>query len=101
MNTTRPTHSTERSACAVCGVHDERALSTLKLAMGARVFVCGSHDLIYRRSGKTASTIEELRAIARDRRGDQSARRDEGDELGAQLAAAFVVEKRTGQDRRR
>jgi hypothetical protein len=101
VNITRPTHTPERSACAVCGVHDERALSTLKLALGTRVIVCGTHDLVYRRSGQTASTVEELRAIARDRREDRSARRDEGDELGAQLAAAFVSEKRSGQDRRR
>jgi hypothetical protein len=86
--------------CVVCGERDERALSTVKLAEGARVVVCGSHDLIYRRSGKVASSIDELRAIARDRR-QRSLRRDHGDELGAQLMAAFAPDRRAAGDRRR
>jgi hypothetical protein len=85
----------------VCGERDERALSTLRLIDGTRVFVCGSHDLIYRRSGQTAGTVEELCSIARDRRGEQSVRRDMGDELGAQLASAFTKERRSGTERRR
>jgi hypothetical protein len=90
----------DRSSCVVCGERDERALSTLKLIDGTRVFVCGSHDLIYRRSGQTASTVEELREIAADRR-EHSARRDAGDELGSQLSAAFANDRRSGQERRR
>jgi len=93
-------HTTERSACVVCGELDERALSTLKLVDGSRVFVCGTHDLIYRRSGETASTVEELCAIARDRR-ERGARRDVGDELGARLTSAFSGDRRSGQERRR
>src|SRR5258706_8829538 len=76
--------ATERSACVVCGELDERALSTLKLIDGSRVFVCGTHDLIYRRSGETASNVEELCTIAKERR-ERSVRRDVGDELGARL----------------
>jgi hypothetical protein len=94
------TRTTEREGCVVCGERDERALSTLRLIDGTRHFVCGSHDLIYRRSGATASTVEELREIAGERR-EQSARRDAGDELGAQLASAFTQERRSGQERRR
>jgi hypothetical protein len=86
--------------CVVCGERDERALSTLKLSEGARVVVCGSHDLVYRRSGKIAASVDELRAIARDRR-QRSLRRDYGDELGAQLMAAFAPDRRAAGDRRR
>ena len=95
-----PTRLPTFECCAVCGERDERALSTLKLADGARVAVCGSHDLIYRRSGQIARNVEELRTIARDRR-DREARRDDGDELGAQLMAAFSPNRRAAGDRRR
>ncbi len=97
MNTTRlPTFE----ACIVCGERDERALSTLKLGDGGRVAVCGSHDLIYRRSGQIARSVDELRTIARDRR-ERDVRRDPGDELGAQLTAAFSRDRRASGDRRR
>jgi hypothetical protein len=86
--------------CVVCGERDERSLSTLKLGEGARVVVCGSHDLIYRRSGKVARDVDELRAIVRDRR-ERALRRDDGDELGAQLSAAFSPDRRASGDRRR
>ena len=86
--------------CVVCGARDERSLSTLKLAGGARVVVCGSHDLIYRRSGKVAFDVTDLCQIARDRR-ERGLRRDHGDELGAQLAAAFAPARRAASDRRR
>jgi hypothetical protein len=87
--------------CVVCGERDERALSTLKLGEdGARVVVCGSHDLVYRRSGQLANSVDELREIARDRR-ERAPRRDEGDELGAQLVAAFAPDRRSESDRRR
>ena len=86
--------------CVVCAERDERALSTLKLGAGTRVVVCGSHDLIYRRSGQVAFSVEELRTITRDRR-QRSVRRDPGDELGAQLTSAFSQERRAQNDRRR
>jgi len=95
-----PTRLPTFESCVVCGERDERALSTLKLADGGRVAVCGSHDLIYRRSGQVARSVEELRIIARDRR-DRAARRDDGDELGAQLMAAFSPNRRAAGDRRR
>jgi hypothetical protein len=87
-------------ACVVCGERDERALATLKLGNGGRVVVCGSHDLIYRRCGRVAFNEEELRTLARDRR-QRTLRRDHGDELGAQLAAAFSPDRRASGDRRR
>jgi hypothetical protein len=86
--------------CVVCGLRDERALSTVKLGEGARVVVCGSHDLIYRRSGQVARDADELRMITRDRRARHT-RRDVGDELGAQLTAAFAPDRRVAGDRRR
>lgn len=86
--------------CVVCGERDERSLTTLKLADAARVVVCGSHDLVYRRSGTVARDVAELRAIARDRR-ERTHRRDEGDELGSQLSAAFAPDRRAAGDRRR
>ncbi len=86
--------------CVVCGERDERALSTVKLGEGARVVVCGSHDLIYRRSGQVARDADELRAIVRDRR-ERLPRRDDGDELGAPLSAAFAPNRRAAGDRRR
>jgi hypothetical protein len=46
----------------VCAERDERALSTLVLGDGARVVVCGSHDLMYRRSGQVAQTVADPRA---------------------------------------
>ena len=86
--------------CVVCAERDERALSTLMLADGTRVVVCGSHDLIYRRSGQLAQTVAELRLITRDRR-ERAPRRDPGDELGERLVAAFAPARRAGGDRRR
>ncbi len=87
--------------CVVCAERDERALSTLKLGDGSRVVVCGSHDLIYRRSGEIALSVEELRTITRDRR-ERTIRRDPGDELGAQLVAAFSTrDRRLDGERRR
>jgi hypothetical protein len=95
-------HSSARpkvSGCEVCGERDERSLSTLMLGDGSRVVVCGSHDLVYRRSGQLACSVEELRQITRDRR-ERSPRREVGDELGEKLLAAFAPDRR-GTDRRR
>jgi hypothetical protein len=92
--------TTTLESCVVCGERDERALSTLKLGNGGRVAVCGSHDLIYRRSGRVAFNEEELRVLASDRR-RRSVRRDQGDELGIQLMAAFSPDRRASGDRRR
>ncbi len=86
--------------CVVCGHKDERALSTLMLASGVRVTVCGSHDLVYRRSGEIAITVDDLRDIVRDRR-ERAPRREIGDELGESLIAAFSPSRRSGIDRRR
>jgi hypothetical protein len=55
-------------ACVVCGTTDTRVLAHTRLLDGERVVVCGSHKIAHRRAESLARTIEELRALARDRR---------------------------------
>jgi hypothetical protein len=83
----------------VCGASDARTLVDVVLMGGARAILCGSHELMHRRSPVQARSGAQLREMLRDRRGRRD-RRSEGDELGAALAAAFSGEKRDG-DRRR
>jgi hypothetical protein len=96
--------------CCVCGLRDARALLDVELGggpggrssgAGARVVLCGSHDLAHRRLGAPATSAAELRALLADRRRDD--RRDHGteevDELAASLASAFTRERR-GAERR-
>lgn len=52
----------------VCGSTDVRVLSFTRLLQGERVTVCGSHKTAHHRSEMIARSIEELRAIAGDRR---------------------------------
>lgn len=52
----------------VCGTSDERLLSFTRLLDGQRVLVCGSHKTAHHRSERIATTIEELRMIAGERR---------------------------------
>jgi hypothetical protein len=85
--------------CAVCGSRDERALTQVSLVGGTAVTLCGSHALMHQRSGQGQSTVSELRASLSERR-DRDDRRNDGDELGALLAAAFGREKRGAQRRR-
>jgi hypothetical protein len=87
--------------CCVCGATDARALVDVALAGGAATTVCGSHALMARRAGPAAQaqTETELRALLRDRRGRRDPREDH-DELGTALVAAFHDERRAA-DRRR
>jgi hypothetical protein len=55
-------------ACVVCGARDARTLAFTRLTDGERIVVCGSHKIAHRRSERIASSIDELRAICRDRR---------------------------------
>jgi hypothetical protein len=84
--------------CSVCGADDERALVEVTLAGGAPATLCGSHALMHERSGCAQRSISELRASLGERRA-RSDRRQEGDELGTALAAAFNSEKRGAQRR--
>jgi hypothetical protein len=90
--------------CCVCGESDRRALVVVALGgreggEGSGVTLCGSHELMHRRSGSVASSEKELRELLRDRRGRRE-RRLEGDELGAALTAAFNAERRAAERRR-
>jgi hypothetical protein len=87
-----------RSACCVCGNSDSRALADVEIEGPTRVILCGTHALMYRRSGARSSSESELRALLRDRRGRRDPRQ-EGDELGAALMAAFAGNRRS-KDRR-
>ena len=87
--------------CVVCEMSDARGLSTTRLSTGEIVIVCGIHELMHKRSSKTAGTRAELRAMFRDRRRSYDRRSLQIDELGAQLSEAFSDEKRASNDRRR
>jgi hypothetical protein len=87
-----------RSGCAVCGNADARALEDVILEGGARATLCGSHALMHRRLPTPAQTVAELRELLANRR-DRRDRRQDGDELGAALTAAFSGSRREG-DRR-
>jgi len=85
----------------VCGNSDARALEDVILEGGARATLCGSHALMHRRlptAGRAAQTVAELRELLANRR-DRRDRRQDGDELGAALTAAFSGSRREG-DRR-
>lgn len=87
--------------CAVCGLRDARALVDVELAGGVRTVLCGTHDLMLRRSGASVRSADELKALLAERRKDD--RRaygfEEVDELAASLAAAFTRERRATERR--
>jgi hypothetical protein len=87
----------EAAECEVCKLRDARALITVKLA-SEEVTLCGSHALMYRRTGRFARTRAELRELLRDRRGRERRARAH-DELAAMLTAAFAGERRRTQRR--
>ncbi len=80
-------------------MRDTRALVPAVLATGERVTLCGSHELMVRRSGAKARSVAELRDRFGERRSMQRRATGEIDELAANLTAAFTSERRTS-DRR-
>ncbi|HEX3770374.1 MAG TPA: hypothetical protein VHV30_05900 [Polyangiaceae bacterium] len=89
------------SSCCVCGARDARALVDVVLIGGARTTLCGSHELMHRRSPAQARTVAQLRALLGDRR-SRSDRRDAVagfDDLAVALSAAFSGDQRVA-DRR-
>src|SRR5262249_8836541 len=96
-----PEHADSLSACAVCGLSDARALTTVRLPEGGWAVLCGTHDLMHCRAPREAESVAELREILRDRRGRPDRRAGMWDELSAELSAAFAIERRTGVERRR
>ncbi len=93
-----------KEPCVVCGANDARGAATTRLSTGEVVVVCGSHELMHRRSAKIARSVSDLKSLLsnrrsmRDRRSLQSG--EEGDELGAQLSEAFATDQRNKSDRR-
>jgi hypothetical protein len=79
---------------------DARALTTISLADGTPVLVCGSHELAYSRSHLRAKTRAEVVSIAADRR-RRRRRASPGDELAGMLADAFAPSRRGASERRR
>jgi hypothetical protein len=79
---------------------DLRGLTLVHLPSRERIHLCGTHRLVYARSGLTARNATELRALVHERRTRTERRRALADELVARLADAFALEKRTGADRR-
>jgi hypothetical protein len=87
-----------RSACCVCGAKDARLLVQVTLVGGTQATLCGSHALMHNRAGSLARSEAELKTALADRRGRRD-RRQDGDELGAALTAAFQGTQRSA-DRR-
>jgi hypothetical protein len=86
------------TACCVCEASDKRSLVEVTLLGGARATLCGSHALMHRRSTVQARSIQQLRALLRNKRAGserREGREDKRDALGAALSAAFGRERRT------
>jgi len=90
-----------KSGCVICRTDDARALSTTRLSTGDSVVVCGTHELMHKRSARTAASIAELRSLLGNRRHSTDRRSLQIDELGAQLSEAFSDDKRAVNERRR
>jgi hypothetical protein len=89
-----------KGPCAVCGMSDGRGLVEVDLAGEPCVTLCGSHELMHRRSGFRAQNVAELRAAFGDRRGtDRRGGPGELDELAETLTNAFTRERRTASRR--
>jgi hypothetical protein len=88
-----------RGACAVCAVSDGRLLVSVELSGGESVVLCGSHELLHRRSGARSRTVAELRAALGERRASKRRATGEVDELAERLTAAFTRERRSAQRR--
>ncbi len=76
-------------------MQDARALLEVNLADGSSATLCGSHDLMMRRSTVCPQTVSELKMMFGDRRETHRRGRAEVDELAASLSAAFSGDRRT------
>jgi hypothetical protein len=89
-----------KGPCAVCGMADARGLVEVDLAGEPCVSLCGSHELMHRRSGFRAQSVADLRDLFGDRRGtDRRGGPGELDELAESLTHAFTRERRTAARR--
>lgn len=85
--------------CCVCQMQDARALLDVKLGDGSSVTLCGSHDLMMRRSTVRPQSLVELKMMFGERRETHRRGPIDVDELAAALSAAFAPDRRT-TDRR-
>lgn len=92
-------HEHSPSSCVVCGLSDARALVTGKVIGGEVIALCGNHDLMLRRSERAMGSVAELKDYFADRRSMDRRADGVADELAANLASAFVRERRVA-DRR-
>ena len=75
---------------------DARGLVEVELANEPCISLCGTHELMHRRSGWKAATVAELRAAFGNRRGtDRRGGPGEIDELAEKLTAAFTRDRRS------
>lgn len=82
--------------CVVCGMSDARGLVEVELTSEPCVALCGTHELMHRRSGWKASTVAELRAAFGNRRStERRGGPGEIDELAEKLTAAFTRDRRS------
>lgn len=89
-----------KGPCAICGMSDARGLVEVDLAGEPCITLCGSHELMHRRSGFRAATVAELRMAFDDRRStERRGGPGEIDELAEKLSAAFMRDRR-GPNRR-
>ncbi|MBL8609799.1 MAG: hypothetical protein JNL38_20870 [Myxococcales bacterium] len=90
--------------CSICTLSDERGLTKVSLADGTEVTVCGTHQLMFYRSGILFRTLADMRAYLGDRRRRRDRREGVGgDALAMQLVEAFAApgNRRASSDRRR
>ena len=79
---------------------DARGLVDVDLAGDPCITLCGSHELMHRRSGWKARTLTELRMAFGNRRDtDRRGGQGEVDELAEALTAAFTRDRRTSARR--
>ncbi len=75
---------------------DARGLIEVELASEPCVALCGTHELMHRRSGWKAATVAELRMAFGNRRStERRGGPGEIDELAEKLTAAFTRDRRS------
>jgi hypothetical protein len=74
---------------------DARGLVEVDLSGERCITLCGTHELMHRRSGSRAQSVAELRVAFGDRRSnDRRGGPGEIDELAESLTSAFTRERR-------
>jgi hypothetical protein len=87
------------SACAVCALRDARGLIEVELSSGALVMLCGTHELMLRRSNAAVTDVAALRALFAERRETDRRAPRHHDELAERLSEAFAPKRRVSERR--